>query len=75
LSESARGQRGYFQGAYLRRLFSRAGGRHLLVNETDKLNLLMMIEFWHRVFIDPDQFVPSGEGGTLYSPMLFQAGG
>ncbi len=75
LIEAARKRRGYFQGAYLRRLFSRAGGRHLFVNETDKLNLLMMIEYWHRVFIDPEQFVPSGEHGALYSPVLFETGG
>ena len=75
LSESALRRRGYFQSRYVKRLFDRAGGRHVLVNETDKLNLLMMIEYWHRLFIDPVRFEPRDERGVLYSPMYGAAGG
>jgi hypothetical protein len=58
LSEAAQQRRGYFNSSYLKKIFAGARKKSLLASDVDKLNLLFMIEYWHRVFIDSDRLTP-----------------
>jgi asparagine synthase (glutamine-hydrolysing) len=51
-------RRGLFRSAYLERLLRRVERGLLLPFDLSRLNQFVLIEAWHRVFIDPAEVVP-----------------
>jgi asparagine synthase (glutamine-hydrolysing) len=51
-------RRGYFRSSHLRRLLRRIDRGHLLPFDLTRLNQFVLIEGWHRVFIDPAELAP-----------------
>jgi asparagine synthase (glutamine-hydrolysing) len=51
-------RRGYFQSSHLQRILRRIERGRLRPFDLSRLNLFVLIEAWHRVFIDPVDLAP-----------------
>lgn len=56
LSEKNVKERGYFNSSFIRKLFSKSGKNNTLSLPEFKINMLVMLELWHRIFFDPVSF-------------------
>jgi asparagine synthase (glutamine-hydrolysing) len=56
--------RGLFQPRYVARLLSRLRRRRALPFDHNRLHLLVLIEVWHRVFLDPPRLAPPVAAGS-----------
>src|SRR5262249_57665693 len=59
-------KRGYFRSSHLQRLLRRIDWGHLLPFDLSRLNQFVLIDAWHRVFIDPAELAPPA--ATLLLP-------
>jgi asparagine synthase (glutamine-hydrolysing) len=55
--------RGLFQPRFVARLLSRLRRRRSLPFDRNRLHLLVLIEVWHRLFLDPPRLQPPAAGG------------
>jgi asparagine synthase (glutamine-hydrolysing) len=55
--------RGLFQPGYVARLLARLNRRRALPFDSNRLHLLVLVEIWHRLFLDPPRLEPAAAAG------------
>jgi asparagine synthase (glutamine-hydrolysing) len=66
--------RGLFQPRHVGRLLSRLRRRRGLPFDRNRLHLLVLVELWHRLFIDPPRLQPPAAGSAFGQGALGGAG-
>ncbi|MCL4491210.1 MAG: asparagine synthase (glutamine-hydrolyzing) [Nitrospirae bacterium] len=65
LSQENIEKRGYFKQAFIQDLLKKSESNNILSFPEFKINMLIMLELWHRIFIDPVSFTAHAGEETL----------